>query len=113
MRSPILYALFFLSGSSGLVYQIIWVRQFGNVFGNDVHSASLVTAVFMCGLGAGSYVAGAGADRRREPRALLRAYGASEVLIGALGAGLALLLPRLAGLSAAISSYSRDGRGWF
>ena len=32
---------------------------------------------------------------------------------GVLGATLAALLPRLAGLSAAISSYTRDARGWY
>jgi hypothetical protein len=74
------YALFFLSGISGLVYQVVWVRQFGNVFGNTVHSAALVTAVFMLGLGVGSYLAGAWADRRhaRGPGPLLTAYGGAE-----------------------------------
>ena len=31
--------LFFLSGISGLIYQVAWVRLFGNVFGNTVYSA--------------------------------------------------------------------------
>ena len=39
--------LFFLSGISGLIYQVVWVREFGNVFGNTVYSASLIIAVFM------------------------------------------------------------------
>ena len=59
-----LYFLFFLSGISGLIYQVVWVRVFGNVFGNTVYSTSLVIAVFMLGLGVGSFVAGAWADRR-------------------------------------------------
>lgn len=49
---------------SGLIYQVAWVRAFGNVFGNTIHSASLVVAVFMLGLGVGSRVVGAWADRR-------------------------------------------------
>ena len=57
MARPV-YPLFLLSGASGLIYQVIWVREFGNVFGNTIHSASLVIAVFMVGLGAGSYLAG-------------------------------------------------------
>ncbi len=32
---------FFFSGISGLVYQVVWVREFGNVFGNTVRSAAL------------------------------------------------------------------------
>ena len=53
-RLPALYLLFFASGVSGLVYQVIWVRQLGLVFGNTVGSAALTTAVFMSGLGLGS-----------------------------------------------------------
>ena len=45
-----MYFLFLLSGASGLIYQVIWVREFGNVFGNTIYSASLVVAVFMRGL---------------------------------------------------------------
>ncbi|HKC55292.1 MAG TPA: hypothetical protein VKC35_04185, partial [Vicinamibacterales bacterium] len=48
----LLYLLFFLSGISGLIYQVVWVRVFGNVFGNTIYSASAVVAVFMLGLGA-------------------------------------------------------------
>ena len=62
--SGLLYLLFFCSGLSGLIYQVVWVRVFGNVFGNTVYSTSLVVAVFMLGLGVGSYVTGAWADRR-------------------------------------------------
>ena len=68
----LLYAAFFCSGVSGLIYQVTWVRQFGNVFGNTLHSAAIVVAVFMLGLGAGSYAAGVWADRvRSHPRRLL------------------------------------------
>ena len=45
--SWLLYFLFFCSGLSGLIYQVAWVREFGNVFGNTIYSASLVVAVFM------------------------------------------------------------------
>ncbi|MBI5533674.1 MAG: fused MFS/spermidine synthase [Deltaproteobacteria bacterium] len=108
-----LYVLFFLSGISGLVYQIVWVRQFGNIFGNSIHSASLVTAVFMLGLGVGSYFAGAFADRQAGRRSLVAAYGVAEVLIGLFGVLLAAILPHLAGVSASISSYAVGGNGWF
>src|SRR5262245_9417267 len=97
MPSVILYLLFFCSGVAGLVYQIIWVRKLGNVFGNTVYSASLVIAIFMLGLGAGSYVVGAWADLRdeRSPGSLLRIYGWFELAIAALGAAISLLLPGL------------------
>jgi len=109
------YSLFFLSGASGLIYQVIWVREFGNVFGNTIHSASLVIAVFMLGLGAGSYLAGAWADRRyvSGPGTLLTAYGYCEVGIAGWGLALSILLPLLGPLSVAISAYTQDAVGWY
>src|SRR6266436_9797090 len=97
--------LFFLSGVSSLIYQVIWVRQFGNLFGNTVFAASLVVAVFMLGLGVGSYVAGVWADRRyvTRPESLLGAYGCAELIIALLGGGLAALLPHLDRIAAGMS----------
>ena len=110
-----LYVLFFCSGAAGLIYQIVWVREFGNVFGNTVYSTSLVLAVFMCGLGVGSYVAGRWADRHYlgEPGVLLRAYGYVEAAIAVLGLGISALLPRLGDLSATISAYAPGPGGWY
>ncbi len=110
-----LYLLFFLSGLSGLIYQVVWVRVFGNVFGNTIYSASLVVAVFMLGLGAGSFLVGSWSDRRyaARPESLLRAYGYVELLIGALALAISLLLPHLGQVSALLSSYSREGSGWY
>jgi spermidine synthase len=106
--------LFACSGAAGLVYQIVWVREFGNVFGNTIHSAALVIAVFMCGLGAGSYLAGRWADRhyRDAPDRLLRAYAVVEAGIAGLALAVSVLLPRLGHLSAAISAYTTDAAGW-
>jgi len=109
-----LHLLFFCSGAAGLIYQIVWVREFGNVFGNTVHSASLVIAVFMGGLGIGSFLAGRWADRHYadDPGLLLRAYAYVEGAIAVLGVGISALLPRLGELSATISSYTTDAAGW-
>jgi spermidine synthase len=111
----VIYLLFFLSGLSGLIYQIVWVRVFGNVFGNTIYSASIVVAIFMLGLGAGSYVVGAWADRRyqAQPESLLRTYGHFEIAIAALGLAIALALPHLGAVSAALSSYVREPSGWY
>ena len=54
VKSMALHLLFFCSGLSGLLYQVVWVRQFGHIYGNTIHSASIVVAIFMVGLGAGS-----------------------------------------------------------
>ena len=109
------YVLFFLSGVSGLIYQVVWVRVFANVFGNTIYSASLIVAVFMLGLGVGAYIIGAWADRRyaARPVSLLRTYGYVELLIGILGLGISTLLPNLGPLSARLSSYVREPSCWF
>ena len=113
-RQPLIYFLFLCSGLSGLIYQVVWVRVFGNVFGNTVYSTSLVVAVFMLGLGAGSYVIGGWADRRHavRPGSLPAAYGVLELAIGVIGLAISAVLPRLVELSARVSSYARAPNGW-
>jgi spermidine synthase len=109
------YVLFFCSGVSGLIYQVVWVRAFGNVLGNTIHSASIVIAVFMLGLGVGSYCAGKWADRRYDvrPDSLLRLFGAFELVIGILALVVSLVVPRLGDASALMSSYVQGPEGWF
>jgi spermidine synthase len=111
----VLHLLFFCSGVSGLIYQVVWVRSFGNVFGNTIYSASLVVAVFMAGLGVGSYLVGAWSDRRyaTQPESLVRAYAYVELVIGLMGLGISAFLPHLGQVSALVSSYSREPTGWF
>jgi spermidine synthase len=100
---------------SGLIYQVVWVRAFGNVFGNTIHSASLVVAVFMLGLGVGSHVVGRWADRRylQEPRSLLRTYAHAELAIALLGFAVSMTLPHLGPVSALVSSYTTGPHGWY
>ena len=91
------------------------MRVFGNVFGNTIHSASLVVAIFMLGLGAGSVIVGVWADRRYavRPDSLLRAYGIVELLIAGLGFAIAAALPHLGEISALISLYTQEPSGWY
>ena len=77
---PALCLLFFCSGACALVYQVLWLRTLGWVFGVTVYAASAVWAMFMAGLALGSGAAGLVADRVRNP---LRWFGATELLIGA------------------------------
>src|SRR5688572_15063129 len=74
----LLSALFFLSGTSALIYQMLWLRLIGLVFGVTVYAASTVWAVFMAGLALGSIVGGRTADRVARPLVWL---GAAEALI--------------------------------
>src|SRR5688572_7003903 len=69
----------------------------------------------MLGLGAGSYLIGAWADRRyaANPESPLRLYGYAEIAIAVLGLAIALVLPHLARVSAAVSSYVQEPGGWY
>jgi predicted membrane-bound spermidine synthase len=110
----VLFLLFFVSGASALIYEVVWVRVFANVFGNTIYSASIVTAIFVLGLGIGSYAAGDVADRTYAARRnLLRLFALVELAIGVLALGISVLLPHLGDFSAAVSSYTRDARGWY
>jgi len=75
VSSPFVYLLFFLSGISGLVYEIVWARQLGLVFGNTDYAVATTLSVFMFGLGIGSLCVGSLADRHlKTPGQLIIAY---------------------------------------
>lgn len=74
--------LFLISGISGLIYEVIWVRSFCLVFGNTVFASSAVLSVFMAGLAFGSRVFGRRIDRGGNA---LRIYALLEAGIGISG----------------------------
>src|SRR5262249_61152761 len=51
-----LYALFFISGISGLIYEVVWLRMLTRILGNTVYATSTVLAAFMAGVGGGRYL---------------------------------------------------------
>jgi spermidine synthase len=48
------YAIFAVSGATALVYEVIWARWLGLVFGNTTLAVSMVLGAFMAGLAVGS-----------------------------------------------------------
>jgi len=84
--------LFFGSGVCALIYQLLWLRMMGWVFGVTVYAASTVWASFMAGLAVGSLAAGAIGDRVRHP---LRWFGVTELLIGATALATPAILAEL------------------
>ena len=82
----LLLGLFFLSGISGLLYEVAWTRMLHLLFGDTVLAVSTVLASFMAGLALGSFWSGRYVDRR--PR-VLALYAGLEVGIGVS----AVLLP--------------------
>ena len=113
-KSPIVYLLFFISGITALVYEIVWTRMLTLVFGHTVFSVSIVLAAFMAGLGLGSYLFGYAIDHLPEtnssssggdvPAALL-IYGWVEILICVSGVLLSLLFANFSGIYASLHSF--------
>ena len=82
-RATLAYSLlFFLSGATGLVYQLLWVRVLYQSFGSTIQSITTVVAAYMGGLGLGAWLFGRIADRSPRPAAL---YGWLEIAIGIFG----------------------------
>ena len=67
----VLLALFFASGFVALLYQVIWQRLLALSTGLDLYAVTLIVAVFMLGMGLGSFAGGILADRLPAPRLLL------------------------------------------
>jgi spermidine synthase len=91
--------LLFCSGASGLIYQILWLRMLGLVFGVTVYAASTVWASFMAGLALGSIIGGRLGDRVRRP---LVWFGTIEILVGLSALCTPLALELLTGAYASL-----------
>ena len=80
LSNRLLFTAIFISGFSALIYQLIWVRLLGLVFGVSSFAVATVVGVFLLGLGLGSYVFGRWSERARDP---LRIYLYVELGIAA------------------------------
>src|SRR5262245_26905304 len=82
-RSALVHAIFFASGFAALLYQVLWMRELGRLFGNGAQAVATTLAAFFLGLAIGSLAVGRIAHRMRRP---LLGYAALE-------AGIALCAP--------------------
>lgn len=96
---PLILLLFTLSGVSGLVYELVWIRQFSHLLGGTSYAISTVLAAFMGGLALGSRYFGPRADRTDRPLAL---YAKLELGIALLGGLIYLILLGAPGAYAAL-----------
>jgi spermidine synthase len=90
MRRPgfslLIGVLFFVSGFTGLIYEVIWAKYLALLLGSTAYAQVGVLAVFMGGLAVGSIAWGSMVDRAARPLAL---YGVLEVGIGVCAAAFA------------------------
>ncbi|HJK97373.1 MAG TPA: fused MFS/spermidine synthase, partial [Polyangiaceae bacterium LLY-WYZ-14_1] len=73
------YVAFFLSGTSSLIFQVIWTRMLHHVFGATSVAVSSVVTAFMIGLGLGAFLVGRLADRIKHP---IITYALAELIVG-------------------------------
>ena len=88
----LILACFFISGLTGLIYEVLWTRMIVRIIGASPFSVTIVLTIFMAGLGFGSWLAGRVVDRIKKTEKLIRAYGFLELAIGAYCLVLPLLL---------------------
>lgn len=80
-RKSLFFALFFLSGFSGLIYQSIWSHYLKLFLGHAAYAQTLVLAIFMGGMAVGSLLSGLLTPRWKK---LLIGYAVVEGIIGFL-----------------------------
>lgn len=112
---PVLLGLFFLSGAAALVYQVLWVRELGLLFGSTAQAAAMAIAIFFAGLAVGGWVFGRQAASQPSP---LRTFGMLELAVAATATGHFLVLdayeavlPWLGGLVATNEAMDLAARG--
>lgn len=103
---PMLYLLFFLSGATGLVYEIMWNRKLTLIFGTTVYAVTTILTVFFTGLALGAYLIGRYVDRSRNP---LYLYIALELAIGLFGVCSPLLFKVIEDIYALIYPFIGNG----
>jgi len=73
--------LFFISGSAGLIYEIIWTDLLTNLLGSSSVAVSIILTAFMGGLALGSIVLGRVADSWNDSK-IIKTYVFIEIGIG-------------------------------
>ncbi|MFN6979866.1 MAG: hypothetical protein ACK4OP_17180, partial [Gemmobacter sp.] len=77
-------ALFVLSGAAALIYQVLWVRELGLLFGSTAQAAAMTIAIFFAGIALGGWLFGRIAAGLARP---LRAFGLVEIGVAGTALG--------------------------
>jgi spermidine synthase len=93
LSAPVLVLLlYFLSGATALVYEVVWSRMLMHVFGSTAVALGTVLAAFMAGLAMGGWLIGKAADKSRN---CLRLYAYLEIGLGLAALVSHILLSRI------------------
>jgi spermidine synthase len=80
--TPFLFALYFISGFTALLYQVAWQRMLGLFSGSDVRSVTIIVASYLLGLGLGNLLGGSISDRLTNQKCVM-VYGCCNLAIAA------------------------------
>jgi len=97
--TTVLCMIFFFSGASALIFEMLWFQLSGLTFGNSVWASAVVLCSFMGGLALGN---GLAAFLGHRIKSALRFYSLLEVVIAISGFCLVLVFPKLTELLAPI-----------
>ena len=102
----VILLLFFCSGATALIYEVIWSKYLSLLFGSTIQAQTVVLAVFMGGLALGNNLFSRHADRASKPLVI---YGGIEIAIGFLAFLFSTLYRLAAGLFAFCDRRSAGG----
>lgn len=91
----LLGAVFLVSGASGLLYEIVWLRMLVRVFGVTQDAVSTILTAYMAGLALGALVAGRRATSSDRPLAAYAALEAGIAVAAAVATAMIGALPAL------------------
>jgi len=97
---------FVFSGATGLIYEVLWARMLGLVFGATTVAISAVLAAFMGGLALGSTLAARFAARIKRP---VRSYAFIEIAVGLYALAVPLLFRGIDRVYAQVWQHSHSG----
>lgn len=96
--------LFFISGTAGLIYEIIWSEMLINLLGSSIVAVTVILTAFMGGLAIGSWTIGQYADKWNDKRIAI-SYFFVEIIIGLYALALPFLIKNLESFYILIYSY--------
>lgn len=103
-------AAFLLSGAAALVYELLWFRLMGHLFGSTATATATLLAAYLFGLGAGAWLFGVALDRPIGKH-LVALYVGCEIVIGLYGLASSHLLERGGALFAGVHSWADGSAG--
>jgi len=102
----VLLLLFLTSGAAALIYQVLWARELGLLFGSSAQAVAITIAIFFAGLAIGGWWWGGRASALRDP---LAGFGWLELGVAATALGFLLLLQVFVAVEPALVALLGDG----